>query len=147
MARYFKKELPGTPLYLPIGKPIQFDGVDYDYGFYATNNGYEIAELLKCIQRKSGGVSEITEAEYNEWLKKKQAMPLGLQPRQRPSIGPQHRRSPNSLDAAAAVPSSANVVGVMADGRAINSFAQPQRSEGLAVNRSFVKPKVGKIPS
>lgn len=142
---YFKKEIPETPVYLPVGKAITFEAIDRDYGYLATNDGYVIDQLQKLISSRRGGVSEITQAEYEEWVQKKTQLSLQpLQPRQRTTIGPQGRNQLRN-QAGAVVPDAASVVGVMANGQPISSFAMGQRSEGLKVERTFVKPKVGTI--
>lgn len=143
MPRYFKKDVPESRLYLPIGKPVPFDAIDRDYGYLVTNDGYIIHELEKMILNKKGGVSEITEQEFNEWVQKKSSQnSQQLQPRQRTTIGPQHRmRGENERSA---VPAAASVIGVTAGGLPIASFAMGQKTEGLKVERTFVKPNVGK---
>ena len=146
MARYFKKELPGTPIFLPVGKAIRFE-VGWDQmGYYATNNGYEVAELLKCAEQQKGGISEITQEQFEEAQKKTREQGPNRSSGQRPTIGPLGRNQLRSQQANAVVPSAANVVGVMADGRAISSFSQPQKTEGLTARPQFVKPKLGKAP-
>lgn len=144
-SRYYRKEIPTQPLYLPTGSKISFDAISDGYGYYATANGYEIAQLMICIREKKGGVVEISEAEYQDYLKKKSETPQFQLRGQRPSIGPVSHVNPFARNRDAVVPASANMVGVMADGRAIQSFAQPQKSEGLSVPKSFAKPKVAKI--
>jgi len=144
MTRYFRKELPETPLYLPTGAPIRFDEVSDGYGYYATSNGYEAAQLIKCASEHRGGVEEITEQQYSEYLKKKSETPLFRPPKQRPFIGPQSLGSPFDPSRSAAG-ARGNVVGQMADGRVIDSFAHPQKPEGIQVPKSFAKPRVIKI--
>lgn len=142
MPRYWKKEIPETPFYLPIGKAIQWDFVVDDLGWLATDDGYINAELIRARAARVGGVIEVSAEEYAEALKKK--ADSNSQPRQpgRPTIGPTSRRTrPQDV-----FPATTSVVGVMADGRAVSSFASPQKSEGLKVDRTFVKPRVGKAP-
>lgn len=146
--RYWKKELPETPIHLPIGKPLKFDYIDFDYGYLATTDGYINTELSKCAKRNAGGVTEITEMEYQDFLEKKSVGPslAGLQ-RQRQSIGPSsQRRGDLRRDAEVAVADRPHVIGTTVDGKKIGDMPTPQRSNGLQVNRNFVKPKVGKIP-
>jgi hypothetical protein len=145
MIRYFRKELPRSPLYLPNGARIEFDPISDGYGYYHTSHGYEIAELLKAISSGRGGVSEISKAEWDEYLKKKGETPQSQPLWQRPSIGPSSRASQFAQTKDAVVPASSSVVGVMADGRAIESFAQPQRTEGLKVEKKFAKPVAKKV--
>jgi hypothetical protein len=144
---WFKKEMPETPLFLPVGKPIRFEAVDFDYGYLQTEDGYIVTELRKCVARKVGGVTEITQEEYEEFAEKKGQGPLLLNlQRQRQSIGPQKRtQSVNSSDVVA-VSNRAEVVGRTADGRMVSDVATPQRSNGLQVNKQFSKPRIGKIP-
>ena len=146
---YFKKELPETPLMLPVGRPVRFDAVDFDYGYLETRDGYLNTELRKCVARRVAGVTEISQAEYQEFLEKKAKGPLrlGLQ-RQRPSIGQQKPTRGGFLsDVVAAVADRPQVIGTTAQGKVVNDVATPQRSDGLQVNRNFVKPRIGKIPT
>jgi hypothetical protein len=147
--RYWKKELPETAIHLPIGKPLKFDYINFDYGYLATEDGYINTELGKCASRKSGGITEIDEVEYLEFLEKKSAGPslVGLQ-RQRQSIGPNSlRRGDLQRDAGVVEADKPHVIGTTVDGKRIGDTATPQRSNGLQVNRNFVKPKIGRIPS
>lgn len=74
--RYFKKEIPTNPLSLPDGRKIRFLYDDpQDYGYYATDDGYYIAELESAIARHVGGVLPSTEAEYAEFEQKKRESP------------------------------------------------------------------------
>lgn len=146
MIRYFRKELPQTPLYLPTGAPVKFDEVSDGYGYYATSNGYEIAQLLKIASEHRGGVEVISGDQYQEYLKKKSETPLFQPQKQRPFIGPQSLGNPFGPGRNAADVKQGSV-GQMADGRMIESFAHPQNTEGLSVPKSFAKPRVMKIGS
>lgn len=66
---YYRKELFSNPLRLPNGFTIQFTEVADDMGVLATEDGYLISELRNAIQRRVGGVNEISASEYED-LKK-----------------------------------------------------------------------------
>lgn len=59
MTRYFKKEIPSNPLYLPNGKRLVFRS-----GVLATNDAHLLEELDKVLARQIGGVVEIVECDY-----------------------------------------------------------------------------------
>lgn len=146
MPKFFKKEIPTRPLYLPIGRPLQFEHYDDDYGYLKTEDGYIVDQLMQCIANGSGGVSEVTEAEYLDWLKKNSNGTSRLQPRQRESIGPGGRRRAGFGQAATPVVTNQDqtIIGTANDAP-ITDVATPQRSEGLKVERTFVKPRLGKL--
>lgn len=145
MPRYFQKELPTRPLYLPIGRPLEFEHIDDDYGYLKTDDGYIIQELLNCIARGAGGVSEVTEAVYLEWLKKKSKGPSPRLLRQRETIGASGMRRRGGGQVAGAVGTNNQTIIGVQDNKAVTSVATPQRSEGLKVDRTFAKPNVGRI--
>jgi hypothetical protein len=68
--RYFQKELVDTPLYLPSGGRLAFEDAGNDVGILATDNPKICAELEKVIKQHRGGVSETTQAVFED-LKKK----------------------------------------------------------------------------
>ena len=146
MAKYYVKECPQTPIHFSIGRKVPFEDVDGDYGVYATDNGWEIGEIQNAILNRSGGITEITEAQYSELLKKKAlAPPPSRSPRQRQSLGSPPRQS---VQASLAGPAAgADVLGVNRSGNPVTGVVQPQKSEGLKVDREFVRPKAGKIPT
>ena len=146
MPKYYCKELPATPIHFAMGRAIPFEFVDLDYGYYATDNGWEIAELDKAALNGRGGVSEITADAYSEWLKKKaSAPPLTSLQRQRQQIGSRlPRQSGPSL---VADPAATSILGQTQAGVPVTGVVRPQRTEGLKVDREFVKPKAGRIPS
>ena len=145
MAKYWKKEIPKNPIQFSIGRAIPFEYIDYDYGYYATDNGWEIIELNKAAMNGSGGVSEISKDEYDAWLKKKASAPsLSALPRQRQQIVPQAKRNGPSR---VADPAATSILGATTSGTPVTGVVKPQRSEGLKIDREFVKPRTGKIPN
>lgn len=70
--KFFKKELlkTGRPVVTDKGWPIQFDDDGLGNGVIATNDPYTIGQLTKLAEAARLGVSQITEAEYED-LKKK----------------------------------------------------------------------------
>src|ERR1043165_9747981 len=83
MTRYYRKELANNPIMLSNGVPLRFE-------FLATDDCNLQAELDMAMSRHVGGVVEITQAEYDDLLKKNtkptQQPPV---PRSFPSLGPQ----------------------------------------------------------
>jgi hypothetical protein len=148
MAKFFKKEIPSRPLHLPIGRALEFDHYDDDYGYLKTEDGYIIQELMSCIARGQGGVSEVTEEEYLDWLKKNSNGTLSRLPRRaRETIGPSQLRrgvGPGAVPADIRGNGEQTIIGHQ-NSAPVTDVATPQRSEGLKVERSFVKPTVGKI--
>lgn len=69
--RYFHKELVQTPLYLPQGRKFPFDKLSDGNGIWATEDASLIAEAEKAIARHVGGISEITQEQYDALTKKK----------------------------------------------------------------------------
>jgi len=127
---------------LSHGSPLEFDAADDNYGYLATANGYIINELMQLMSRGAGGVSEITEAEYQEFLKKKAQTPFDPRAlRNREMVGPAHLGNvkPRQPNAGAAV-----AVTDIRNGQPSTGPAAPQKPETLAVETEFVVPKVGK---
>lgn len=82
--RYFSKAIPTRHLMTPRGQPVPFDKIDdRQPAFIATEDGYIIAELLNAIANRRGGISEVTELAYTEFVKKKQAQQSQPPPTQR----------------------------------------------------------------
>lgn len=63
--KFYLKELPDAPVYI-FGSPFRFD-------FLATEDSTLITELDKCARNGIGGVISITQEQYDEEVKKKQA--------------------------------------------------------------------------
>ena len=149
MPKYFKKEIPETPLYLSIGKPLTFEYVDQNgFGYLRTDDGFIIEEMNKCISRGTGGVTEISEEEYLLFQAQKKSGSLtSASSRQRQTIGPKNvwRRNRESVADPAAVSLTAPVVGITRNGDPITGQAGMQKADTLSVTREFVKPRVGKI--
>lgn len=76
MTRYFKKEIPSNPLYLPNGKRAPFK-ISKGVGILATNDEVLLSELDKVIARRVGGVIEIGECDY---LQLRDPRPVNGQP-------------------------------------------------------------------
>lgn len=70
--KFFKKELLNSarPVLTDKGWPIQFDSDGLGNGIIATNDPYTIDQLTKLAESGRLGVTQITEAEYED-LKKK----------------------------------------------------------------------------
>ena len=70
---YYLKEILSTRLYTTDGAVVnaRFTEVGKDVGVIATEDGWLISELNKCLARRVGGLRIITADEYQEWLKKK----------------------------------------------------------------------------
>lgn len=64
MTRYFKKEMPQSPLFLPNGRRAPFRTVKAGVGILATNDLPLLTELDKVLSRRIGGVIEIQEDDY-----------------------------------------------------------------------------------
>jgi hypothetical protein len=71
MTRFFKKVSPQVRLQLSNGHNLQFDNCDGTWGILKVSNEGILSELATCIRLETGGVSEITEAEYDELMQKK----------------------------------------------------------------------------
>lgn len=72
--RYFKKATPKTALILTNGTPVPFMVVDHTVGIRAIDDPVIQDQFDLAIRRQSGGITEITIAEYNELLEKKNAV-------------------------------------------------------------------------
>ena len=72
MVRFFKKELPQNPLFLPNGKRAPFRTVKAGVGILATNDEHLLAELDKVLIRRIGGMIEIKESDYLQLCDPKQ---------------------------------------------------------------------------
>lgn len=147
MIRYFRKDEPRVKLFLPQGSPLPFDFTDRHFGYVATEHGWLINELEQAMMRGVGGITELTEEEYTDAQKKRH---LNSSPRERESVRPSSRAGRRGGRA----PWDVGVVG-RANTAPANSpgldnapaVAQPQRPDGLRVQKQFVKPRVGKFPS
>lgn len=69
--RYFQKEIASNRLYLPNGRPIEFEIVGSDTGLLAVEDNAQelLSQLDNAIKRRVGGVVEITRDRYED-LKK-----------------------------------------------------------------------------
>lgn len=70
---WFKQEAAQDGTYLPDGRKITLDFIldETGDGFLAVENGYVVNQIRQAIASKSHGWVEITEADYNEAVKKK----------------------------------------------------------------------------
>lgn len=72
--RYFHKRDPKISITLPDGTPWKnWTLVDHENGIIAPQNDYLAAALVQCVREGVGGVTEISEAEFRDWEKKKQS--------------------------------------------------------------------------
>lgn len=70
---YFTKFDPRQKVYLSDGSYLQFEDLGNGWGVMVTENTYTVRQLRECIANQRGGVSEVTEGEY-EAVKKKEPM-------------------------------------------------------------------------
>lgn len=77
MKAFFHKLIFSTPCYLSTGSVAPFVGCGDDEGYLATDHEWLKGELRALAARQVGGVSEISEAQFEE-LKKKPASPYSL---------------------------------------------------------------------
>ena len=151
--QFYLKELIGRKLFLPNGAPVPFEAVGGEYGLLSTEDVYVQTELSKAVKTHTGGVVELTEAEYNEWISKKKASEQSSnssQPKDREVLGPIPFQQLQAIRAAGA----AAVVSGLAPGQPTvvagpghaQQQANQQKVEPLATPSQFTKPKVGRIP-
>ncbi len=75
--RYFKSLTPSVKIYAAGGQVISWATVDGAVGWYSTDREPNIKALLRCIERKVGGViHEIEKAEYDDIVGKVKGAPL-----------------------------------------------------------------------
>lgn len=98
--RYFSKIYPSQPFLLSNGKGFKFPIAESGVGLLETENPLLISEFTDAIQKQIGGVSEITQPEF-EALKKK-AMPQSLNEGFSPSRLVQAKRAADEQARAAA---------------------------------------------
>lgn len=67
--RYFKKSSANVPLFLQDGSRVMFERVGGNVGVLATEDGYTAQQMVLMASEGRGGVSEISQADY-EALKK-----------------------------------------------------------------------------
>lgn len=71
-AAYFAKEVPTTPVRLSNGSTVKFEDVDGRTGVYKSASDFIVSELRLAVAQGRGGVYEIDEPAFLEFLKKKQ---------------------------------------------------------------------------
>lgn len=131
--RFFKKEIPSNPLFLPSGAKVDFQYYDPEgFGFIQTTDEFIITELDRAMARRVGGVVESTQEEYDEFIKKKADHPLGRLSRpEREAVTAQtlnrFRFQPNASRAGAAA--AAGVNPAMPGSRPPVSHPTPERLE------------------
>ncbi len=69
MSRYFHKELLTNRIYFSNGQQVNFTAVDDHSGVYEAANDKEATDLAGYIEKRRGGVTEISEENF-EALKK-----------------------------------------------------------------------------
>jgi len=70
--RFFHKVEPRVSIVLANGTPWKnWVMIDNHNGVIAPQSEFLSDSLWQCVQRGVGGVTSITKAEYDEWLKKK----------------------------------------------------------------------------
>lgn len=85
---YFKKRHPEVPLYTEKGAIRGFTDIIGDFAYVRTDNDSLKKTFRKAAQSGIGGVSEITEADYQtEFLEKKHLSSDRPLPKDRESIG------------------------------------------------------------
>lgn len=77
MIRFFKKPNPRQKLYLSnVNSWLQFERVDDDTAVVAITDDSLLKDIQLLMQHNTGGIQEITEADYHEMqLKKKESQP------------------------------------------------------------------------
>lgn len=77
--RYFHKVQPGIAIILSTGHSWKgWTVIDHHNGVAAPQSDLLVTSLDLCVKQGVGGVTEISKADYDEWLKKK----LTVLPRQ-----------------------------------------------------------------
>lgn len=75
--RYFQSTSPQVSVYAPGGQVVKWTTVDGVIGWFATDREPTIKALVRCIERKvGGGISEISEKEYEDLVGKAKGRPL-----------------------------------------------------------------------
>ena len=72
MQRYFHKVNPKNSIILSNGEAWKkWTVIDHDNGVIAPQHPFILENLVACVAKGVGGVSEISEQQFNDWLKKK----------------------------------------------------------------------------
>jgi hypothetical protein len=101
---YFKKECPKTPFWLSNGHKIQFTNIVVgNFGFAEINNPDTVNDIRAAMANSIGGFTEITKAEYEDGVKKKESTKTSLKP-WREELSPQAPPPSTSLPLNRAVP-------------------------------------------
>jgi hypothetical protein len=74
---FYKKASPKVGVYLSNGGSIRFDQITPAVGVYKTDEVSVQREFAQAMNEGRGGISELSEQEYQDLLKKKRT---GLQP-------------------------------------------------------------------
>lgn len=76
---------------MPNGDVLKFESIDGVTGYYSTERPEYLSGFQKMIDEHRGGVSEITEAEFSQFSKKKMtSVPSAPRWREEISGGPLH---------------------------------------------------------
>jgi hypothetical protein len=75
--KFYRKLNPRTKFYLAsTGRHVQFDTLDNQVGYYATDNADVIREIEVAQREQRGGITEITHEEYErDYAQKKRQSP------------------------------------------------------------------------
>jgi hypothetical protein len=123
--KFYQKEIPETAVVI-LGNSMRFDILE-------TADPILIVELDKCIARGVGGVISISEAQFQEELKKKKEGLLSPDSLNRPRM--RQELSANHLLNLRAAGAGGNF------GNANGQFAQPQVGRAHTPNNSFGLPR------
>lgn len=147
--RYFKKPSPGTKVVLPDGRTgIAFATIDGFSGYFATGNSTICEYFLDCMKKNRYGITEIAQAEYEEWAKKKASSSPFRQPwREEMGASGVTGRAANAQGTVAVKPPgetpSANRLANSADAQAVVAEARPAQAPTAPVKPVF-KPPTGR---
>ena len=79
----YKKFSPEIPIWLSNGAKVVFSTIDHRVGYFATQNPFIHGEFEQMMSEGRGGITEITQEEFNrDFVEKKKA--LGGQQLNRP---------------------------------------------------------------
>ena len=99
--KWYTKLNPRQALWLASGASLSFEAVRRDLGVFATDNAQIQAEFAAAIQNSRGGLTEISQAVYDELRKKKDRRQISSR-RWREEISPNRRFSTSPKDEAPA---------------------------------------------
>lgn len=129
--KYYQKELPESAVYVK-GAPLKFD-------LLQTQDPSLIEELDRCVSRGVGGVISITEAQYQEELKKKELESSSRHSSNQPR-GRQELSAPSARHVAEAIDRTKSLVNG-------GMFAGPQRDKNSSPVSGRPMPEPILVPS